>query len=92
MELGNAKANLHAILCTFEEENGYSLQKEDTEAIKSVLRELKIRKDMRDLAYEEGFRAGYDKGEANGYMTGYTRGTKWCQDTIEEDKKWSSTH
>ena len=86
MELGNAKANLHAILCTFEEENGYSLQKEDAEAIKSVLRELKIRKEMREAAYEEGFRAGYDKGEANGYMTGYTRGAKWCQYTLEEGK------
>lgn len=86
MELGNAKANLHAILCTFEEENGYSLQKEDAEAIKSVLRELKIRKEMREVAYEEGFRAGYDKGEANGYMTGYTRGVKWCQYTLEEGK------
>ena len=86
MELGNAKANLHAILCTFEEENGYSLQKEDTEAIKSVLRELKIRKTMREVAYEEGFRAGYEKGEAHGYMTGYTRAVKWGQYTLEEDK------
>ena len=86
MELGNAKANLHAILCTFEEENVYNLQKEDIEAIEVVLRELKIRKTMREAAYEEGFRAGYDKGEANGYMTGYTRAVKWCQYTLEEGK------
>ena len=86
MELGNAKANLHAILCTFEEENGYSLQKEDAEAIKSVLRELKIRKTMREVAYEEGFRAGYEKGEASGYMTGYARAVKWGQYTLEEGR------
>ena len=91
MELGAAKANLIRILEISKEVN-YVLETDDLKAIKSVLKELEIRKTMRDAAYEEGFRAGYDKGESNGYMTGYTRGIKWCQDTIEEDKTWSSTH
>lgn len=91
MEIGVAKGNLHRILEISKEVN-YVLETDDLEAIKSVLKELEIRNAIRDTAYEEGFREGYKKGEANGYKTGYVYGTKWCQDTIEEDKKWSSTH